>query len=77
MSDQPFKTKDLHEAGFLHASGLSFQLEEDRSGFSWFVFDDPTCKVLSDSFWNGDADINAKKFSDALYTIKQRLRAQG
>ena len=76
MSNQPYKTKDLHEAGFLLASGLSFQLEEDRSGFSWFVFVDPSCKDLADSFWSGKSTINAKDFSNALYTLKQRLRSK-
>jgi len=66
-----YPTKDLSEASFLYASGQKLVELKNDNGRVWFVFSDgSTCEKLSNSYWQKEAVVNAKEFSDALRTLK-------
>lgn len=76
QSQEEFYTKDLNEASALLASDQKLLRLEKESHFYWFVFQDIHTKEISNKFWSGDLLIDAKKFSDAIRTLKDRLFAQ-
>lgn len=66
-----YSTKDLAEASFLIASGIKLTQIKDEDGRFWFVFaDKSTCQRLADSFWRGEATINAQALCSAMRTLK-------
>lgn len=71
-----FFTKDLNEAGALLASNIKLIRLEPGQGFYYFVFEDKQAKEICNQFWAGELTINAKLFSDALRTLKDRLFAR-
>lgn len=67
-----FKTKDIGEAGFLVAHGLSLKGIEPAQGYKLFVFDEPRSVLFSQQYWAGGL-VNARAFSLALRDLKDRL----
>lgn len=69
-----FSTKDLGEAAaILCESGTLLRLEREQD-FFWFIFlDKKTCEQLSTSYWNGQLQVSAKAYSNALKELKDRL----
>lgn len=66
-----YSTKDLAEAAFLIASGIKLLQIKDEGGRFWFVFADKlACLQLSDSFWRGEAAVNAQALCNAMRTLK-------
>lgn len=71
-----YKTKDLYQAAFLYAHQQKLLTLEKDGKYYWFIFKDKfTCEDLSTAYWAGDIEINAKAYSDAIRTLKDRLFA--
>lgn len=69
-----YKTKDLAEASFLLANGKQLLLVEREGKTCWFIYDgQQECQQLVNSFWFGNASINAKNFYDAIQMLKSRI----
>lgn len=69
-----YKTKDLYEASALYASGMTLQTLNSEGNQFWFVFsDDSSCQKISDHYWQGSLELNAKKYADAVRTLKDRV----
>lgn len=72
-----FLTKDLNEAAALLVSDIKLLRLEQGQGFYYFVFEDKQAKEVCNKFWAGELGLkNAKQFSDALRTLKDRLFAR-
>jgi hypothetical protein len=72
-----FFTKDLNEAAALVASNIRLIRLEQGQGFYYFVFNNKDAQNICDKFWAGELHLdNAKEFSDALRTLKDRLFAR-
>lgn len=71
-----FFTKDLNEAGVMLASNIRLIRLEPGQGFYYFVFEDKQAQEICNKFWAGELMLNAKQFSDALRTLKDRLFAR-
>jgi len=69
-----YSTKDLGEAGVLIVKDQKL-LRIDRKGKTcWFVFEDKEeCERLSNQFFFGELQINAREFYDALNRLKQKI----
>lgn len=76
MAKETYRTKDLSCAAFLYASNRKL-LRLERDGNSkqfWFIFSDKDqCEKMVDSYWRGEAVVNAKAFADAMRTMKDRI----
>lgn len=73
-----YKTKDLHEAAYLIAVGSKLARLEREINYFHFVFEDSKkCEELSNSFWSGEATVNAKEFVDAIRSLKDRIFSRG
>ena len=71
-----YYTKDLYEASFLYAHQQKLLGLEKDCKFFWFIFKDKSaCEELSVAYWAGEIEINAKAYSDAIRTLKDRLFA--
>lgn len=69
-----YRVKDLSCASFLYASGAKLLKSDKENGRVWFIFADKAyCEKLVDSFWNKEATVNAKEFSDAFRTLKDLI----
>ena len=75
-SKKEFYTKDLNEAGALLASSIRLLRLESGGGFYYFVFEDNQTQEICNKFWSGELMIDAKKYSDALRSLKDRLFAR-
>lgn len=72
-----FKTKDLYLSAFLIASGEKLLGVEGEPREYWFMFaDKEKCEDLSIKYWSGEKEVNAKKFSDSLRTLKDIIFAK-
>jgi hypothetical protein len=69
-----YMTKDLAEAAFLYASNRKLSGLENESGKYWFVFENyRNCQQLSNKYWQKEAKINAKEYSDAIRSLKDLI----
>ena len=72
--DQEFRTKDLYLAAFLYSENKLLKRTDREGKICWFVFDNENdCREFVNRFWAGQAYCNAKKFADALRTLKDRI----
>ncbi len=72
-----YKTKDLYEGSFLYAKGQKLLNLEKEKRFFRFVFNSKKqCERLSNDYWQGVADVNAKKYASAIRVLKDRVFAQ-
>lgn len=75
--DTEFRTKDLYEASVIYALGKKLLRLEDGSNQYWFVFaDNEGSKRISDSYWAGDIEVNAKALVHSIKDLKDRVFAQ-
>lgn len=74
---ETYKTKDIGEAAALFTQNLKLiNLESDPGGFYWFVFDDGKyAKAVAHTYWFGNLMQNARRYSDSLKTLKDRIFA--
>ncbi len=74
MKKDIYHTKDLYEASFLYAHRQKLLSLKKDGKYYWFVFDDKSCcEELSKGYWSGEIEINAKAYSDAIRTLKDRI----
>ena len=75
-----YKTRYLSCAALLYASNQKL-IGLERNGNSnqfYFIFSDKAgCEKLVTSYWQGKAVINAKVFTDAIRTMKDRIFNEG
>lgn len=76
QTNNEYITKDLNEAGALLVSGIRLIRLERGSGFYWFIFENKNTQEICNKFWAQELLVDAKKYSDALRTLKDRLFAQ-
>ncbi len=70
-------TKDLGEATGLICSSTKLLRLQKESKFFWFVFADKSlCEQLANEYWAGSLKLDAKRYSEALRSLKDRLFAQ-
>lgn len=75
--DTEFRTKDLYEASVIYALGKKLIRLEGGSNQYWFVFaDNEGSKRISDSYWAGDVEVNAKVLVHSIKDLKDRVFAQ-
>jgi hypothetical protein len=73
-SKECFRTKDIAEASFLYASNKKLVNLEKSGYFYYFIFEDVSgCTALLTSFWRKEAMIDAKTYSEAFRSLKDRL----
>ena len=74
--DNHFLTKDLSLAGMLYAKEVPF-VGVNRSGkLCFFIFQNrELCEKLQQQFFSGTVDANARKYADALRTLKDLVFA--
>lgn len=75
-SPKEYFTKDLGEAAAIVAKGVKLSRLEKDSSFCWFVFDKKSSEEISNKYWSGELQLDAKKYSDSLRSLKDRLFAQ-
>lgn len=69
-----YKTKDLAEASALVTKGQEIINIERNGGICHFVFsDNETCKELSNKFFFGDLQVNARGYYEAMNRLKNRI----
>lgn len=67
-----YKTKDLYEAALLYTTDVHFLDVERENGTCFFKFEDYDRAVeLSDLFWSKRMMVNAKRYADAIKTMKE------
>jgi hypothetical protein len=75
-----YLTKDFYEAAFLCAKKQKLLgLKQEQAGkYFWFVFENNNncCEKLANSYWAGTSTVNAKAYSNALRSLKDRLFSQ-
>lgn len=71
-----FHTRDLSESAAILSCDIKLLRLEEGQGFYFFVFEDKDTQAVCDRFWAGDLIVSAKKFNDALRTLKDRLFAR-
>lgn len=76
MAENVYLTRDLYEAALLYACQqtlIRLEKEEKERSF-WFVFrDHSTCQSLIDTYWRRELNVNAKAYTDAIRSLKDRL----
>ncbi len=75
MQIDEYKTKDIGEAAALYSSGIKLLRLEKSSNFYFFVFDSNQAETTANSYWAEELTLIAKRYSDALRTLKERLFA--
>lgn len=67
-------TKDLSEAAGLASKGAKLLRLHQDNNFFWFVFQDKSfCEQLSNSYWAGELEVDARAYASAIKTLKDRL----
>lgn len=73
MKTDEYKTKDIGEASALIASDVKILSFEREDHFFWFVFDGTDARRISDEYWSGDLQVNAKKYYGSYKALKDRI----
>lgn len=76
LAKNEYYVKDLYEASFLYALNLPLlRLDKQRSTY-FFVFGAAEeCKVQRDAYWSYNSSIDAKRYADAIRSLKERIFA--
>lgn len=70
-------TKDLGEAAALLCSSARLLRLQKENKFFWFVFANKSlCEQLANNYWSDGLKLDAKQYSEALRSLKDRLFAQ-
>lgn len=71
-----FLTKDLSLAGMLYAKDVPFVGVNRQEKLCWFVFENrQVCEKFQQQFFSGTVDVSARKYADALRTLKDLVFA--
>lgn len=69
-----YVSKDLAESAYLVASNAKLIHIENKEGICWFTFSDASsCQALVNSYWCGEAMVNARAFSSAMRMLKDAI----
>ena len=71
-----YLTKDLYEASALCALGCKLIELKNEGKFYWFIFEGSDCQKLASQYWTEEISVNAKRYADAIRTLKDRIFAQ-
>jgi len=70
-----FQTSDYWLAAALLTAGRTIHSLTWSGSRATFAFNNlERCSALEHAYWSGDLHVSAKSFSDALRTLKDRLR---
>ena len=71
-----YSSRDLPESALLYAKGLNLLRLERKDRHFLFVFKNQSkAKELSSKYWEKNAQVDAKTFSDSLKYLKDRIFA--
>ena len=74
MQDKYYKTKDLAETAALIVKKQPLINIEREKSICWFIFNDiETCQRISNTFFFGDLQVNAREYHDAITRLKNRI----
>lgn len=77
QSNDTYQTKDLYEASTLYAVNQKFLYLEKSQNYFWFIFENKkVCQQIADRYWRREVSVDAKTYSDAVRTLKDRLFSQ-
>ncbi len=69
-----YKTRDLAEASALITKGQEIKRIEREGVICYFIFNDgETCKELSNKFFFGKLQVNAREFYESMNRLKNRI----
>ena len=72
-----YRTKDLGEATALVCSSAQLLRLQKESKFFWFIFANKSlCEQLANDYWSGGLKLDARRYSEILRSLKDRLFAQ-
>ena len=76
--NENYYVKDLYEACYLYLTGIPLKgLLKDSTRF-YFVFSEKsTCIQLRDKYWAYETAVDAKKYADAIKSLKDRIFSEG
>lgn len=70
-------TKDLGEAAGLICSSVQLLRLQKESKFFWFIFANKSvCEQLANDYWSGGLKLDARRYSEVLRSLKDRLFSQ-
>lgn len=76
-ANEEYATKDLGEAAALICSSAKLLRLQKEHSFFWFIFANKSLtEQLADEYWAGGLKLDAKRYSEALRSLKDRLFAQ-
>lgn len=76
-TNNTYRTKDLYEASTLYALNQKFLYLEKSQDYFWFIFENKeVCQEVADKYWRREVSVDAKTYSDAVRTLKDRLFSQ-
>lgn len=76
IDQELYLVKDLYEASFLYASGITLTSLKKVGNTYFFSFTPKhTCEQLRDSYWANTSNtlIKAKSYADAVKSLKERI----
>lgn len=77
MQIDMYKTKDLAEAAALIVKKLPLISIERDCAICWFVFENKKeCQLVSNRFFFGELQVNAREYQEAMARLKNRIFAQ-
>lgn len=77
-NEDVYKVKDLYEASFIYASNIPLIRLEQVGNSYFFVFaNKEACETARDDFWSYNTSIDAKRLTDAIKSLKERLFSNG
>jgi len=69
-----YKTRDLAEASALISKGQEIKRIEREGSICYFILSDgETCKKLSNKFFFGNLQVNAREFHESMNRLKNRI----
>ena len=72
-----FYVKDLGLASAIVCNDVNIlRLEQDSSGFFWFIFPTGKSNEISDAYWADELIVKAKKYRESTKALQARLNAQ-
>lgn len=72
-----YQVKDLFIASLLYATGKKLLNLQKDNKFYWFIFEDKNgCNQIVSSYWRNEVTVLAKKYADALRTLKDMIFAE-
>lgn len=69
-----YRVKDLYLAAYIYCEKVELINVQRESNVCWFLFNDlPKCEELAMHYWTYKGQVVAKKYTDALRTLKDLI----